>query len=134
MISVDTVVVGAGPAGAAAAQRLAQSGHDVALVDKSTFPRDKFCGDGLTTLGLRQLELMGVSVSKLPSFAPVHGAKIRSPNGKTINVPLPDGPGLYAAVARRSELDALLVEHALAAGATARFGACLLYTSDAADE
>jgi len=123
MISVDTVVVGAGPAGAAAAQRLAQSGHDVALVDKSTFPRDKFCGDGLTTLCLRQLELMGVSVSKLPSFAPVHGAKIRSPNGKTINVPLPDGPGLYAAVARRSELDALLVEHALAAGATARFGA-----------
>ena len=122
MSFVDTVVVGAGPAGAAAAHRLAGAGREVVLVDKATFPRDKFCGDGLTTLCLRELELMGVSVSQLPSFAPVHGAKLRSPNGKTIDVPLPSGPGLFAAVARRSELDAVLVDHALAAGVIGRFG------------
>lgn len=122
MSSVETVVVGAGPAGAAAAHLLASAGREVLLVDKSTFPRDKFCGDGLTTLCLRQLELMGVSVSELPSFAPVHGAVVRSPRGRVLDIPLPEGPGLFAAVARRSELDALLVDHALAAGAAGRFG------------
>lgn len=134
MSSVDTVVVGAGPAGAAAAHKLASAGRDVLLVDKATFPRDKFCGDGLTTLCLRQLELMGVSVSQLPSFAPVHGAKLRSPGGRLIDVPLPEGPGLFAAVARRTELDSLLVEHALAAGATGRFGVKVVEAEASADD
>jgi len=45
VITVDTAIVGAGPAGAAAAHRLAAAGQDVLLIDKATFPRDKFCGD-----------------------------------------------------------------------------------------
>ncbi|MBI3243874.1 MAG: FAD-dependent monooxygenase [Chloroflexi bacterium] len=44
----DIIVVGAGPGGAAAAQVLARRGLDVLLLDKSNFPRDKTCGDGLT--------------------------------------------------------------------------------------
>ncbi len=122
MITVETAVVGAGPAGAAAAHSLAASGHDVLLIDKATFPRDKFCGDGLTTLCLRQLEDMGFSAEAIPSFTPIHGAKLRAPSGREHDIPLPDGPGLYAAVARRSELDHALVDFATSAGATPMFG------------
>jgi len=121
-ISVDTAIVGAGPAGAAAAHALAANGHDVLLVDKATFPRDKFCGDGLTTLCLRQLEAMEFTASQLPSFTPIDGAVLRSPRGVIHEIPLPDGPGLYAAVARRSELDHALVTHAINAGARTHFG------------
>ena len=106
--STTTAIVGAGPAGASAAYWLARAGHDVILLDKAAFPRDKFCGDGLTTLCLRELESMSFSADEIPSFTEVHGAMIRSPKGVQHHVPLPDGPGLYAA--------------------------CLLYTSDAADE
>lgn len=122
MITVDTAIVGAGPAGAAAAHALATAGHDTLLIDKATFPRDKFCGDGLTTLCLRQLEEMGFSVAGVPSFTPVHGAVLRSPGGRKHEIPLPDGPGLYAAVARREELDAALVAFAENAGVRTRFG------------
>ncbi len=122
MISVETAIVGAGPAGAAAAHALARSGHDVLLIDKATFPRDKFCGDGLTTLCLRQLEAMGFEASQLPSFTPIQGAVLRSPRGAVHDIPLPDGPGLYAGVARRSELDDALVRYALDAGARSQFG------------
>ena len=58
---VDVAVVGAGPAGSAAAITLARSGVRVALLDKATFPRDKCCGDGLTTGALRLLEELGAS-------------------------------------------------------------------------
>ena len=43
----DVLVVGAGPAGSAAAQLLARAGREVVLVDGQAFPRDKVCGDGL---------------------------------------------------------------------------------------
>src|SRR5690606_36651879 len=54
--TADVVVVGAGPAGSAAATSLARAGRDVVVVDKATFPRDKCCGDGLTALALRLSE------------------------------------------------------------------------------
>jgi geranylgeranyl reductase family protein len=126
VITVDTAIVGAGPAGAAAAHALAAAGHDVLLLDKATFPRDKFCGDGLTTLCLRQLEAMGFSVENVPSFTPVASAVLRSPKGRRHDIPLPSGPGLYAAVARREELDAALVDFAESAGATTRFGSKII--------
>ena len=44
----DVLVVGAGPAGSAAAAWAARSGADVVLADAAVFPRDKTCGDGLT--------------------------------------------------------------------------------------
>lgn len=122
MISVETAIVGAGPAGAAAAHRLAAAGHEVLLIDKATFPRDKFCGDGLTTLCLRQLEEMGFSVADVPSFKQIFGAVLHAPSGTTHDVPLPTGPGMYAAVARRAELDHALVNHAISAGAQPLFG------------
>ena len=111
---IDTLVVGAGPAGVAAAIELRRAGRDVLLVDKAEFPRDKCCGDGLTTLALRELEHLGFDPTTVPDFRVVDGAVLRAPSGRTFKVPLPTGPGIYAAVAPRLQLDAALVDLAVA--------------------
>jgi len=120
--TVDVVVVGAGPAGATAATLLAKAGRSVVLADKSAFPRDKCCGDGLTTLALRELESLGLDRGAVPNWFDVDAAWLRSPSGREVCVPLPEGQGLFAATAPRRELDAALVELARAAGADVREG------------
>ena len=64
LVAVDTradvVVVGAGPAGSAAAAWAARAGRDVLVVDSAQFPRDKACGDGLTPRAVAELELLGL--------------------------------------------------------------------------
>ena len=119
---MDVVVVGAGPAGAAASIHLARAGARVTLVDKATFPRDKCCGDGLTTSALRLLEGLGLDPSTLPSWQAVHDVVVRSVSGRVVRFPLPRRRGIYAAVVRRTELDAALVALARAAGAEVREG------------
>jgi geranylgeranyl reductase family protein len=114
--AVDVVVVGAGPAGTAAAITLAREGREVLLVDKATFPRDKCCGDGLTTGALRLLEGLGLDASAVGSWTPVDDVVVRSPSGREVTFPLPRGQGTFAAVARRFDLDAALVDLARAAG------------------
>ena len=57
----DALVVGGGPAGAAAAYWLAEAGHRVLVVEKKRFPREKTCGDGLTPRAVRQLHDMGLA-------------------------------------------------------------------------
>lgn len=113
----DVVVVGGGPAGAAAAIALARAGREVVLVDKARFPRDKCCGDGLTTDALRLLEGLGLDPATLPSWQRVDDVIVRSPSGRVETFPLPRGAGTFAAVARREELDAALVDLARGAGA-----------------
>ncbi|WP_197373309.1 menaquinone reductase [Mycolicibacterium baixiangningiae] len=56
----DVVVVGAGPAGSAAAAWAARAGRDVLVVDAARFPRDKACGDGLTPRAVAELERLGL--------------------------------------------------------------------------
>ena len=53
--------MGGGPAGAATSYWLAEAGHDVVMVEKKVFPREKTCGDGLTPRAVRQLEDMGLT-------------------------------------------------------------------------
>jgi geranylgeranyl reductase family protein len=118
----DVVVVGAGPAGAAAAIELVRAGRDVVVVDKATFPRDKICGDGLTTGALRLLDDLGLDPRAVPSWQPVEDVVVRSPSGYEATFPLPRGAGSYAAVARRADLDAALVDVARATGAQVREG------------
>jgi geranylgeranyl reductase family protein len=113
----DVAVIGGGPAGAAAAITLARAGRDVVVVDRARFPRDKCCGDGLTAGALRQLEGLGVRPEAVASWQPVDDVWVRSPSGRTIDFPLPRGRGVFAAVARRVDLDATLLDVARAAGA-----------------
>lgn len=115
MRSVDVVVVGAGPAGVAAALTLARGGRQVLLADKARFPRDKCCGDGLTTGALRLLASLGLDPASVASWQPVDDVVVRGPAGHEVLFPLPRGRGAYAAVARREDLDAALVD---LAGAT----------------
>ena len=121
MIAADVVVVGAGPAGAAAAITLARAGRSVVVVDRARFPRDKCCGDGLTTLALRELEALGLAPDSLPSWKGVDAAWVRSPSGRAVEFPLP-ALGTFAAVVPRMELDASLVDLARAAGAKVHDG------------
>jgi geranylgeranyl reductase family protein len=117
VIEADVVVVGAGPAGAAAGITLARGGRRVVVVDKARFPRDKCCGDGLTTDALRRLEGLGFQPSMVPSWRDVDAAWVRSPNGRVAEFPFPRGAGEFGAVAPRVELDAALVELARRTGA-----------------
>ena len=120
-VTCDVVVVGAGPAGTAAAIELVRGGRNVIVVDKATFPRDKCCGDGLTTLALRELETLGFDPDPIENWFDVDAAWLRSPDGRETRVPLP-GDGHYAAVCPRLELDAALVDLARRTGATVHDG------------
>ena len=120
-VIADVVVVGGGPAGAAAAIELARADRTVIVLDKATFPRDKCCGDGLTTLALRELEHLGVTPDDVDDWYDVDAAHLRSPSGREVIVPL-RGDGIYAAVAPRMELDAAVLDAARDAGADVRDG------------
>ncbi len=109
------LIVGAGPAGIAAAITLERAGRSVIVIDKAQFPRDKCCGDGLTTLALRELESLGLVPDEVDDWYDVDAAWLRSPSGREITVPLPDR-GRYAAVAPRISLDDALVRLARRSG------------------
>lgn len=113
----DVIVVGAGPGGSAAATALARAGREVLLVERAGFPRDKTCGDGLTTAALRELDLLGVDVAASPSWRVAHEVHLHGPTGASTSYRLPSGHGTYSAIVRREELDEALARHAVAAGA-----------------
>jgi geranylgeranyl reductase family protein len=117
-LETDVLVVGGGPAGSAAATTLARAGVDVVLVDKARFPRDKCCGDGLTTGALRRLDALGLDPLRVESFTPVESLAVRSEFGRVAHLPLSGSDACKAAVARRRDLDAALLELARGAGAT----------------
>jgi geranylgeranyl reductase family protein len=117
-VPVDVVVVGAGPAGSSAAWWLARAGLDVAVLEKSTFPREKVCGDGLTPRGVKALLDMGIDTSPAAGWVRHKGLRVTG-GGQVVEV---DWPTLerwpdYSLVRRRSELDAQLARHAQDAGA-----------------
>jgi geranylgeranyl reductase family protein len=116
----EILVIGAGPGGSTAAWALAQTGHDVLLIDGAEFPRDKTCGDGLTPMAVRTLRQIGV----LPQVEAAGAARIdrvfiSGPLGISATMPFADHqPGAsYALVLPRFELDEILRQHAIRGGA-----------------
>ncbi|MDR1450688.1 MAG: FAD-dependent oxidoreductase, partial [Propionibacteriaceae bacterium] len=75
-LEADAVVVGAGPAGASVAAHLARAGRHVIVLDKSVFPREKVCGDGLTPRAVRELGLLGVDTSPAAGWTRNVGLRI----------------------------------------------------------
>jgi menaquinone-9 beta-reductase len=116
--SADVVVVGAGPAGSSAAYWLATAGLDVALVEKTTFPREKVCGDGLTPRGTRALIEMGIDVSEDAGWLHNRGLRVIG-GGHRLHLDWPDLASFpsYGLVRPRADLDAMLANQAVKAGA-----------------
>jgi geranylgeranyl reductase family protein len=114
----DVIVVGAGPAGATTAYYLAQSGLDVLLLEKSRFPREKVCGDGLTPRAVKALVGMGISVSEQDGWVRNKGLRVIGA-GKRMELAWPElasYPG-YGLVRTRHDLDETLARRAQKAGA-----------------
>ena len=114
----DVIVVGAGPAGSTTAYYLAQAGLDVLLLEKSTFPREKVCGDGLTPRGVKALVAMGISVSEQDGWVRNKGLRVIGA-GQRLELPWPElssYPG-YGLVRPRTDLDQMLARRAQQAGA-----------------
>jgi flavin-dependent dehydrogenase len=114
----ETVVVGAGPAGAATALRLARGGQRVLLVDRSAMPRGKVCGCCLSPVALRELSDLAAGESLLDRLAPVPLASMTLVQGaRSARFAFRGG-----AVVSRERLDTAIVETGRAAGVAWRSG------------
>ncbi|HET6183642.1 MAG TPA: geranylgeranyl reductase family protein [Acetobacteraceae bacterium] len=121
----DVIVVGAGPGGSAAASFLARAGADVLLLDKSDFPRDKVCGDGLTPQALYWCDRLGCIDEVLAQTQGViHDCDLFVNGRRVLTGGFPDGT-LYpdfAVLLDRRRFDHTLMRNALANGARFRAG------------
>ena len=116
--TADVIVVGAGPAGSAVAFYLATAGLDVLVLEKTHFPREKVCGDGLTPRAVKALTGMGVPIEADDGWLRNKGLRIIGGGGR-IEVPWPDlssYPG-FGMVRNRLDFDEILARHAQKAGA-----------------
>ena len=111
----DAAIVGAGPAGAFLAYKLAKKGHHVALIEKSVMPRNKPCGGGITPKGIKLLDFPVDDLVK----AKVHSVRIL--RGKQDVLMHTDRAPVY--MVERSEFDKRLAEKAVESGATLIQGA-----------
>ncbi|MER7267891.1 geranylgeranyl reductase family protein [Micromonospora carbonacea] len=111
----DVAVVGAGPAGAAAALAARRAGARVLLLDRADFPRDKACGDGVAAHALDVLARLGVA-GAVDGYAPLPRIRLVGPGGDAVARALPRP----AYTVPRKVFDARLVAAAVAAGAELR--------------
>ncbi len=120
-LSAEVVVIGAGPAGSAAAAWAARAGHEVLVVDTAEFPRDKACGDGLTPRAVVELERLGLG-DWLDGRIRHHGLRLAG-FGSSVAVrwPGPSFPPTSSAVPR-TELDDRVRKTAEESGASMLLG------------
>lgn len=118
----DVIVVGAGPGGATTSYHLARQGLSVLTLEKSVFPRDKVCGDGLTPRALKALVGMGVDTAG-EGWGRHIGLRIIA-GGTTLHMRWPDLATFpdYGLTRTRHDFDAILADAAAQAGAQLRYG------------
>ena len=106
----DVIIVGAGPAGSAAAIIMANRGHDVLLIDQHKFPRDKVCGDGIPPGSVQLLNQLGLDEKiRTAGFNQINAMRVVSPNNMALDfsfTPKGSRTGFY--IAPRREFDYLL--------------------------
>ena len=114
----DVIVVGAGPSGSATAHHLANAGLDVLLLEKSQFPRDKVCGDGLTPRAVKSLIRLGVDTSEEAGWLHNKGLRIMG-GGVRLEMPWPELASYpnYGLVRPRADFDQILARQAEKSGA-----------------
>lgn len=112
---VDALIIGAGPAGSAAAILLADAGLRVALVEKQTYPRRKVCGECIAATNLPILHALGIG----RAFSQLAGAPLRQValvcGERIVRAPLPpfaDPAHQWGAALGRENLDTMLLEQA----------------------
>ncbi|WP_326819454.1 geranylgeranyl reductase family protein [Streptosporangium sp. NBC_01639] len=112
----DVIVVGAGPAGSTTAFHLAQAGLDVLLLEKTTFPREKVCGDGLTPRAVKQLIAMGIDIDA-PGWVRNKGLRVVG-GGMRFELDWPELSNYpdFGLVRTRQDFDEILADNAVRGG------------------
>lgn len=108
----DAVVVGGGPAGATAADRLAKEGRSVLLLDRAG--RIKPCGGAVPPRLIRDFEIPASQIC-----AQIKSARMVSPRERTVDMPIGDG---YVGMVDREVFDEFLRARAASSGAERRVG------------
>src|SRR5262245_10425812 len=111
---LDVLVVGGGPAGAVTATVLARAGARVRIVDRSSFPRDKLCGDTVNPGTVAALRRLGMAGGIDACGLPVAGMRVTGEHGAVVEGRYPDGVRGRALL--RRHFDWMLLQDALNAG------------------
>jgi menaquinone-9 beta-reductase len=133
MTAYDVLIVGAGPAGAAAATLTARAGLSTLVLERTHFPREKVCGDCLNPAAWKILDRLGVSplIDQLPS-AKLRWVEFVDLGGRSIRFDLLDDRRGELGI-RRKHFDQALIRHAISMGAEVRFGHPVLKVQNGAD-
>ncbi|WP_458111718.1 geranylgeranyl reductase family protein [Arthrobacter sp. R1-13] len=115
---MKVLIVGAGPAGSTAAYYLAQAGIEVTVLEKTSFPREKVCGDGLTPRAVREIQKLGLPHAEEDGWRRNKGLRLLA-GGRSIELPWPEVSDFpqYGLIRTRLGFDEELARHAQAAGA-----------------
>jgi geranylgeranyl reductase family protein len=124
-VESDVVVVGAGPGGSTAAAYLARHGLSVTLLEKSHFPREKVCGDGLTPRATRALTRLGIDTSREAGWIHNYGLRVYGGRTEPFELPWPDLTDFppHGLQRPRADFDNILAQEAVRSGANLVEGA-----------
>src|SRR5438105_11177318 len=125
----SVTVVGAGPAGATAALRLARAGYPVRLLDRRPFPRQKPCGGGISLRVLSRFPYLEAELARIATHT-VRRLHLEGPDGRSTVI---ESEGPAALMIRRVEFDALLLSLAVDAGAEVVTGVEIVQARETGD-